>query len=122
MFQLIRALHLDSDWYLGKRYMKREANGIYSMIIFQGQDTDFHPEQCQLKKNLFNGFFVCCSLKVTGISEDQLLVTVLPGLPTTAEIFIVPEKRSRHGDTDEKWAHLDQVASPQIILTVPDAQ
>uniref|UniRef100_A0A671VGQ2 Sortilin related VPS10 domain containing receptor 1 n=1 Tax=Sparus aurata TaxID=8175 RepID=A0A671VGQ2_SPAAU len=57
-------------------------------------------------------------VQVTGISEDQLLVTVLPGLPTTAEIFIVPEKRSRHGDTDEKWAHLDQVASPQIILTV----
>lgn len=50
MFLLMRALHLDSDWYLGKRYMKREANGIYSVIIFQGQDTDFHPEQCQLKK------------------------------------------------------------------------
>uniref|UniRef100_A0A671VMF3 Sortilin related VPS10 domain containing receptor 1 n=1 Tax=Sparus aurata TaxID=8175 RepID=A0A671VMF3_SPAAU len=31
-------------------------------------------------------------VQVTGISEDQLLVTVLPGLPTTAEIFIVPEK------------------------------
>lgn len=30
--------------------MKREAKGIYSMIMFQGQDTDFHPEQCQLKK------------------------------------------------------------------------
>lgn len=58
MFQLIRALHLDSDWYLGKQYMKREANGIYSMIIFQGQDTDFHPEQCQLKKNLFNEFLL----------------------------------------------------------------
>ncbi|KAG7219604.1 hypothetical protein INR49_018981 [Caranx melampygus] len=48
-------------------------------------------------------------VQVTGISEDQLLVTVLPGLPTTAEVFIVPEKRSRDGATDEKWAHLDQV-------------
>uniref|UniRef100_A0A3B5ANI5 VPS10 domain-containing receptor SorCS1-like n=1 Tax=Stegastes partitus TaxID=144197 RepID=A0A3B5ANI5_9TELE len=36
-----------------------------------------------------------CMVQVTGISEDQLLVTVLPGLPTTAEIFIVPEKRAR---------------------------
>ncbi|KAM3606185.1 uncharacterized protein V6R79_012115 [Siganus canaliculatus] len=36
-------------------------------------------------------------VEVTGISEEQLLVTVLPGLPTTAEIFIVPERRSRHG-------------------------
>lgn len=51
-------------------------------------------------------------LKVTGISEDQLLVTVLPGLPTTAEIFIVPEKRLRLGAMEEKWAHLDQVLTP----------
>lgn len=48
-------------------------------------------------------------LKVTGISEDQLLVTVLPGLPTTAEVFIVPEKRSGDRAVDEKWAHLHQV-------------
>lgn len=55
-------------------------------------------------------------LKVTGIGEDQLLVTVLPGLPTTAEIFIVPEKRLKHGGIDEKWEHLDQVLSCQIRL------
>lgn len=53
-------------------------------------------------------------LKVTGISEDQLLVTVLPGLPTTAEIFIVPEKRLRPGGMEEKWAHLDQVLIPSV--------
>uniref|UniRef100_A0A8C9ZSA7 Sortilin related VPS10 domain containing receptor 1 n=1 Tax=Sander lucioperca TaxID=283035 RepID=A0A8C9ZSA7_SANLU len=38
-------------------------------------------------------------VQVTGINRDQLLVTVLPGLPTTAEIFIVPEKRPRHGSS-----------------------
>ncbi|XP_039995809.1 VPS10 domain-containing receptor SorCS1-like isoform X3 [Xiphias gladius] len=54
-------------------------------------------------------------VQVTGISEDQLLVTVLPGLPTTAELFIVPEKRSRDRDTDEKWAHLDQHS--QVLLS-----
>lgn len=58
-------------------------------------------------------------LKVTGINEDQLLVTVLPGLPTTAEIFIVPEKRSRTEAVDEKWAHLDQVSSRWNVLTAP---
>ncbi|XP_041645549.1 VPS10 domain-containing receptor SorCS1-like [Cheilinus undulatus] len=56
-----------------------------------------------------------CAVQVTGISEDQLLVTVLPGLPTTAEIFIVPEKKSRHGAVDEKWAHLDQLS--QVLLS-----
>uniref|UniRef100_A0A8D3E217 PKD domain-containing protein n=1 Tax=Scophthalmus maximus TaxID=52904 RepID=A0A8D3E217_SCOMX len=55
-------------------------------------------------------------LKVTGISADQLLVTVLPGLPTTAEIFILPEKRSRDGATDEKWAHLDQVVIKSRLM------
>lgn len=52
-------------------------------------------------------------LQATGISEDQLLVTVLPGLPTTAEIFIVPATPSRPGPAEEKWAHLDQVAERQ---------
>ncbi|XP_045927245.1 VPS10 domain-containing receptor SorCS1-like isoform X1 [Micropterus dolomieu] len=56
-----------------------------------------------------------CMVQVTGISEDQLLVTVLPGLPTTAEIFIVPEKRSRHRAMDEKWAHLNQLY--QVLLS-----
>ncbi|KAM9848025.1 VPS10 domain-containing receptor SorCS1-like [Aulostomus maculatus] len=49
-------------------------------------------------------------VQVTGISEDQLLVTVLPGLPTTGEIFIVPEKRQRDGTMEEKMAHLDQLS------------
>ncbi|KAM9364972.1 VPS10 domain-containing receptor SorCS1-like [Pholidichthys leucotaenia] len=54
-----------------------------------------------------------CMVQVTGISEDQLLVTVLPGIPTTAEIFIVPEKRRRA--VDEKWVHLDQLS--QVLLS-----
>ncbi|XP_054455725.1 VPS10 domain-containing receptor SorCS1-like [Anoplopoma fimbria] len=54
-------------------------------------------------------------VQVTGINEKQLLVTVLPGLPTTAEVFIVPGKRPRDGDMDEKWAHLDQLS--QVLLS-----
>lgn len=60
--------------------------------------------------------FLPSLLKVTGITEDQLLVTVLPGLPTTAEVFIVPEKRVKHRGMDEKLAHLDQVSYCQICL------
>lgn len=54
-------------------------------------------------------------VQVTGISEDQLLVAVLAGLPTTAELFIVPEKGSRGGVVDEKWANLDQLS--QVLLS-----
>ncbi|XP_041866107.1 VPS10 domain-containing receptor SorCS1-like isoform X2 [Melanotaenia boesemani] len=56
-----------------------------------------------------------CMVQVTGISEDQLLVTVLPGLPTAAEVFIIPERRSRDRAMDEKWAHLDQLS--QVLLS-----
>ncbi|XP_069548903.1 VPS10 domain-containing receptor SorCS1-like [Brachyistius frenatus] len=56
-----------------------------------------------------------CMVQVTGISEDRLLVTVLPGLPTTAEVFIVPERRARDRAVDEKWAHLDQLS--QVLLS-----
>lgn len=54
-------------------------------------------------------------VQVTGISEDQLLVSVLPGLPTAAEFFIVPEKRSKDESPDGKWEHLDQLS--QVLLS-----
>ncbi|XP_037553626.1 VPS10 domain-containing receptor SorCS1-like [Nematolebias whitei] len=56
-----------------------------------------------------------CIVQVTGIDEDQLLVTVLPGLPTTAEVFIVPERRSRVRAMDEQETHLDQLS--QVLLS-----
>ncbi|XP_077351676.1 VPS10 domain-containing receptor SorCS1-like isoform X1 [Festucalex cinctus] len=54
-------------------------------------------------------------VQVTGISEAQLLVSVLPGLPTTAEIFIVPERRRRGGTMAEKRKHLEQLS--QVLLS-----
>uniref|UniRef100_A0A667Y410 Sortilin related VPS10 domain containing receptor 1 n=1 Tax=Myripristis murdjan TaxID=586833 RepID=A0A667Y410_9TELE len=59
-----------------------------------------------------------CMVQVTGISEDQLLVTVLPGLPTSAEIFIVPEKRSREGGIDEKLVLLSALNQDLIQFTL----
>lgn len=100
--------------------MKQKANTIYSFIQSTPKDhiswpkSRISPKTVSIKKP-FNEVLLL-SLKVTGISEDQLLVTVLPGLPTTAEIFIVPERTSRDGAMDEKWAHLDQVVPCQIIL------
>ncbi|XP_037127080.1 VPS10 domain-containing receptor SorCS1-like isoform X1 [Syngnathus acus] len=54
-------------------------------------------------------------VQVTGISEDQLLVNVFPGLPTTAEIFIVPERRNRGDARGEKRQHLEQLS--QVLLS-----
>ncbi|XP_077585698.1 VPS10 domain-containing receptor SorCS1-like isoform X2 [Stigmatopora nigra] len=54
-------------------------------------------------------------VQVTAIGEDQLLVTVLPGLPTTAEVFIVPERRRRGRLAAEKRRHLEQLS--QVLLS-----
>ena len=50
--------------------------------------------------------------QATGIRREQVLVSVFPGLPTAAEVFIVPGDGSGEG----KSAHLDQVVH---ILVVP---
>ncbi|XP_055781662.1 VPS10 domain-containing receptor SorCS1-like isoform X1 [Salvelinus fontinalis] len=49
-------------------------------------------------------------VQVTGISGEQLLVSVLPGLPTAAEFCIVPGKRSTEGRMDGKVTHLEQLS------------
>ena len=47
--------------------------------------------------------------QATGVREDQLLVTVLPGLPTAAEFFLLPDKQLTEGKPDKSSVHLDQV-------------
>ncbi|KAK6293648.1 hypothetical protein J4Q44_G00359740 [Coregonus suidteri] len=54
-------------------------------------------------------------VQVTGINGEQLLVSVLPGLPTTAELCIVPEKRSTEGMIHRKGTHLEQLS--QVLLS-----
>ncbi|XP_062319687.1 VPS10 domain-containing receptor SorCS1-like [Osmerus eperlanus] len=54
-------------------------------------------------------------VQVTGIRGEQLLVSVFPGLPTTAEFFIIPEKRSTVGTLEGKGTHLDQLS--EVLLS-----
>ncbi|XP_026165515.1 VPS10 domain-containing receptor SorCS1-like [Mastacembelus armatus] len=84
------------------------------VLAFSSNLDELNPGVAEWREDI--GRVVKSSMvQVTGISEDQLLVTVLPGLPTTAEVFIVPVKKSRNGATDEKWAHLDQLS--QVLLS-----
>ncbi|XP_074502201.1 VPS10 domain-containing receptor SorCS1-like [Sebastes fasciatus] len=84
------------------------------VLAFSSNLDDLNPGVSEWREDI--GRVVKSSMvQVTGINEDQLLVTVLPGLPTTAEIFIVPQKRPRDGAMDEKWAHLDQLS--QVLLS-----
>ncbi|CDQ87966.1 unnamed protein product, partial [Oncorhynchus mykiss] len=54
-------------------------------------------------------------VQVTGINGEQLLVSVLPGLPTAAELFIIPEKRPTEGTMNRKGTHLEQLS--QVLLS-----
>ncbi|KAM4598998.1 VPS10 domain-containing receptor SorCS1-like [Fundulus diaphanus] len=82
-------------------------------LVFSSNLDDLNPGVSEWREDI-GRVVKTCIVQVTGISEDQLLVTVLAGLPTTAEVFIVPERRSRNGATNEKWAHLDQLS--QVLL------
>ncbi|XP_059929103.1 VPS10 domain-containing receptor SorCS1-like isoform X1 [Gadus macrocephalus] len=50
-------------------------------------------------------------IQATGIRREQVLVSVFPGLPTAAEVFIVPGDGSGEG----KSAHLDQLF--QVLMS-----
>ncbi|XP_056265030.1 VPS10 domain-containing receptor SorCS1 [Pseudoliparis swirei] len=53
-------------------------------------------------------------IQATGVGEDQLLVTVLPGLPTAAEFFLLPDKLLTEGKAEKTSAHLDQLS--EVLL------
>ncbi|KAM7393570.1 hypothetical protein PAMP_020430 [Pampus punctatissimus] len=52
--------------------------------------------------------------EATDVREDQFLVTVLPGLPTAAEFFLLPDKMLTEGKPDKSSAHLDQLS--EVLL------
>ncbi|KAM7408582.1 hypothetical protein PAMA_002345 [Pampus argenteus] len=92
------------------------------VLAFSSNLDELNPGVSEWREDI--GRVVKSSMvQVTGISEDQLLVSVLPGLPTAAEIFIVPARTSRDGAMDEKWAHLEQnitgndslINSPRVL-------
>ncbi|XP_015247277.1 PREDICTED: VPS10 domain-containing receptor SorCS1-like [Cyprinodon variegatus] len=83
-------------------------------LVFSSNLDELNPGVSEWREDI-GRVVKTCLVQVTGISEDQILVTVLAGLPTTAEVFIVPERRTRDRAMDEKWAHLDQLS--QVLLS-----
>ncbi|KAJ8402772.1 hypothetical protein AAFF_G00364440 [Aldrovandia affinis] len=50
-------------------------------------------------------------VKATGVSEKQLLVTVLPGIPTAAEMFLLPDKEVTRQEEERNAEYLDQLSA-----------
>ncbi|MEQ2271930.1 hypothetical protein XENORESO_011390 [Xenotaenia resolanae] len=59
-------------------------------------------------------------IQATGVREDLLLVTVLPGLPTAAEFFLLPDKQLTEGKPEKSSAHLDQIVTQIGVLGAED--
>ncbi|XP_061833153.2 VPS10 domain-containing receptor SorCS1 isoform X4 [Nerophis lumbriciformis] len=53
-------------------------------------------------------------IQATGVSEDQVLVSVLPGLPTTAELFLLLDKEFMEGRPEKNAAHLNQLSEVML--------
>lgn len=50
------------------------------------------------------------------MNPEHLLVTVLPGLPTAAEFFLLPDKELTEGKADKIITHLDQVSTNTLCF------
>ncbi|XP_014326425.1 VPS10 domain-containing receptor SorCS1-like isoform X1 [Xiphophorus maculatus] len=83
-------------------------------LVFSSNLDEMNPGVLEWREDI-GRVVKTCIVQVTGINEDQLLVKLFPGLPTTAEVFIVPERRSRDRGMNEEWAHLDQLS--QVLLS-----
>lgn len=61
------------------------------------------------------------SLQVSGVPEDQLLVSLYPGLPTTAELFILPDEHTSSEDkrrSEEAVEMVRTIKSRNIELVI----
>ncbi|XP_056147392.1 VPS10 domain-containing receptor SorCS1-like [Lampris incognitus] len=84
------------------------------VLAFSSNLDELNPEMSEWREDI-SRVVKRSIVQATGISESQLLVTVLPGLPTSAEIFIVPESGSREEVMEGKWAHLERLS--QVLLS-----
>ena len=83
-------VNLTSDW------CQNVCHGTVSLYRFWLYCPKFRSSSSNFY--LLSGVMpVCCvvlSLQVSGVPEEQLLVALYPGLPSTAELFILPDERS----------------------------
>ncbi|KAM4612416.1 VPS10 domain-containing receptor SorCS1 [Polymixia lowei] len=83
------------------------------LLAFSSNLDDHNPDVAEwrldvsrvIKKSL---------IQATGVREDELLVTILPGLPTAAEFFLLPDKELTEGKPEKSAAHLDQLS--EVLL------
>uniref|UniRef100_A0A8D3DD34 VPS10 domain-containing receptor SorCS2 n=1 Tax=Scophthalmus maximus TaxID=52904 RepID=A0A8D3DD34_SCOMX len=83
------------------------------LLAFSSNLDDHNPDVAEWRLDV-SRVIKNSLIQATGVREDQLLVTVLPGLPTAAEFFLLPDKLLTEGKPEKTSAHLDQLS--EVLL------
>ncbi|XP_056136546.1 VPS10 domain-containing receptor SorCS1 [Lampris incognitus] len=84
------------------------------LLTFSSNLDDHNPDVAEWRLDV-SRVIKNSLIQATGVREDQLLVTVLPGLPTAAEFFLLPDKFLTEGKAEKSAAHLNQLS--EVLLS-----
>uniref|UniRef100_A0A8C1U9H5 VPS10 domain-containing receptor SorCS2 n=1 Tax=Cyprinus carpio TaxID=7962 RepID=A0A8C1U9H5_CYPCA len=84
------------------------------LLAFSSNLDDHNPDVAEWRLDV-SRVIKNSMVQATGVNSDQLLVTVLPGLPTVAEFFLLPDKQLTEGKPDKTATHLDQLS--ELVLS-----
>ncbi|XP_016344647.1 VPS10 domain-containing receptor SorCS1-like, partial [Sinocyclocheilus anshuiensis] len=84
------------------------------LLAFSSNLDDHNPDVAEWRLDV-SQVIKTSMVQATGVNPEQLLVTVLPGLPTAAEFFLLPDKQLTEGKPDKTATHLDQLS--ELVLS-----
>nr|XP_040043026.1 VPS10 domain-containing receptor SorCS1 isoform X2 [Gasterosteus aculeatus aculeatus] len=84
------------------------------LLAFSSNLDDHNPDVAEWRLDV-SRVIKNALIQATGVGEDQLLVTLLPGLPTAAEFFLLPDKLLTEGKAEKSSARLDQLS--EVLLS-----
>uniref|UniRef100_A0A8C2K257 VPS10 domain-containing receptor SorCS2 n=1 Tax=Cyprinus carpio TaxID=7962 RepID=A0A8C2K257_CYPCA len=85
------------------------------LLAFSSNLDDHNPDVAEWRLDV-SRVIKNSMVQATGVNSDQLLVTVLPGLPTVAEFFLLPDKQLTEGKPDKTLSELVLSALNQNLV------
>ncbi|XP_068178070.1 VPS10 domain-containing receptor SorCS1-like isoform X2 [Antennarius striatus] len=79
------------------------------LLAFSSNFDDHNPDVAEWRLDV-SDVIKNSLIQATGVGEHQILVTVLPGLPTAAEVFLLPDKQLTEARPVKIFAQLDQLS------------
>uniref|UniRef100_A0A4W4HTB8 VPS10 domain-containing receptor SorCS2 n=1 Tax=Electrophorus electricus TaxID=8005 RepID=A0A4W4HTB8_ELEEL len=83
------------------------------LLAFSSNLDDHNPDVAEWRLDI-SRVIKNSMVQATGMKPEQLLVTVLPGLPTAAEFFLLPDKDQTEGKPEKTTPHLEQLS--ELVL------